>query len=93
MGLALRLMLRQHKVPLIQQLLASAAPSLSASSSRSEPPMVQIDRFKALKDPGNNLQHTVLAQVQRQLGDGARTMSGNKWWKVSHVCMKCEQSR
>jgi hypothetical protein len=55
--------------------------------------MVQIDRFKALKDPGDNLQHTVLAQVQRQLGDGARTMSGNKWWKVSYVGMKFEQSR
>ena len=53
--------------------------------------MVQIDRFKALKDPGDKLQHTVLAQVQRQLGDRARAMSGRKWWRVSYVGMKFEE--
>jgi hypothetical protein len=91
-GLALRLMLRQHKSPLIKQLFESSA-SLSTSSSHLEPPVVQIDRFKALKDPGDRLQHTVLAQIQRQMGDGARNMRGNKWWRVSYVGMKFEQSR
>ena len=35
MGLALRLMLGQHKAPLIKQLLASAAPSLRYACQKS----------------------------------------------------------
>jgi len=50
---------------------------------------VKIDCFKALKDPGDKLQHTVLAQISAQM-DLASGMRGAKWWIVSYVGMKYE---
>jgi len=87
MSVALRLMLRQHKAPLITEILR-----LDSSSARHSMQEVKIDRFQALKDCGERLQHTVLAQIHRQLGAHAKAMRGDTWWKVSFVGMQVEKN-
>jgi len=87
MSLALRLMIRKHKEPLINEIL-----QLDTSSARQSLPEVKIDRFQALKDAGDKLQHTVIAQIQRQLGLNAIAMRGDRWWKVSFVGMQVDKN-
>jgi len=87
MSVALRLMIRKHKEPLIKEIL-----QLDSSSGPQSLPEVKIDRFQALKDSGDKLQHTVLAQIQRQLGLNATAMRGDRWWKVSFVGMQVDEN-
>jgi hypothetical protein len=87
MSVALRLMIRKHKEPLIKEIL-----QLDSSSARQSLPEVKVDRFQALKDPGDKLQHTIFAQIQRQLGLNATAMRGDRWWKVSFVGMQIDQN-
>jgi hypothetical protein len=63
LGRGVRLMLREHRDPVIKKLLSkSNSDMVRHAHSR---PNVQLDRFKALRDPGKMNENTLLAQLRR----------------------------